>query len=162
MGVTGIDHVGVTIADVERSLAFWHDLLGLEVVGRGIVEWEHLDRLVALPDTKIEWIELRVPGGGTVELSKYHRPDGAPVMPGEENEPGRSHLSLLVDDLATTLADLRAAGVRSRTDVPVDIPVGAYAGGKAAYVFDPDGVEIELIERRRDGDVADGPPEGKG
>ena len=46
------------------------------------------------------------------------------------------------------LAALRADGVWSRTDVPVDIPVGAYAGGKAAYVFDPDGVEIELIERR--------------
>ena len=31
------------------------------------------------------------------------------------------------------------------TYVTGDIPVGAYAGGKAAYVFDPDGVEIELI-----------------
>jgi len=47
------------------------------------------------------------------------------------------------------LVQLRAAGVRTRTVQPVDIPVGSYAGGKAAYVFDPDGVEIELIERRR-------------
>ena len=68
-------------------------------------------------------------------------------MPGQENEPGRSHLSLLVDDLASMLEALRVAGVRTRSDEPVDIPLGAYAGGKAAYVFDPDGVEIELIER---------------
>ena len=43
----------------------------------------------------------------------------------------------------------------------MDIPVGAYAGGKAAYVFDPDGVEIELIERkqgRADGRMS-APPE---
>jgi catechol 2,3-dioxygenase-like lactoylglutathione lyase family enzyme len=162
VGVTGVDHIGVTVADVERALGFWHDLLGLEVVGRGIVEWEHLDRLVALPDTRIEWVELQVPGGGTVELSQYHRPQGTPVSPGEENEPGRSHLSLRVDDLTTTLAELRAAGVRTRTDSPVDIPVGAYAGGKAAYVFDPDGVEIELIERRRESASASGASEGKG
>lgn len=146
--ITGVDHFGATVSDMDRALAFWRDQLGLVQVGRGVIEWEHLDRLVALPGTKIEWVELRIPGGGTVELSQYHRPVGAPVAPGEENEPGRSHLSLLVDDLATMLVTLRAEGVRARTDQPVDIPVGAYAGGKAAYVFDPDGVEIELIERR--------------
>lgn len=146
--VIGIDHFGITVADVERALAFWRDMLGFEEAGRGTIEWEHLDRLVALPDTKIEWVDLRIPGGGTVELSQYHRPVGIAVEPGEENEPGRSHVSLLVDDLASMLARLRATGVRARTDEPVDIPVGSYAGGKAAYVFDPDGVEIELIERR--------------
>ena len=146
--ITGVDHFGVTVSDVERSLEFWRDQLGLVEVGRGVIEWEHLDRLVALSDTRIEWVELGIPGGGTVELSHYHRPEGAPVAPGEENEPGRSHISLLVDDLVSMLAALRAEGVRARTDEPVDIPVGAYAGGKAVYVFDPDGVEIELIQRR--------------
>jgi glyoxylase I family protein len=149
MSVVGTDHFGVTISDIDRSLRFWRDQLGLEEAGRGVVEWEHLDRLVALDGTKIEWIELRIPGGGMVELSKYHRPSGEAVPPGEENEPGRSHLSLLVEDLAGTLTELRGAGVRSRTEDPVDIPVGAYAGGRAAYVFDPDGVEIELIQRAK-------------
>jgi catechol 2,3-dioxygenase-like lactoylglutathione lyase family enzyme len=145
--ILGVDHFGATVSEIERSLVFWRDLLGLEEVGRGTVEWPHLDRLVALPETKIEWVELRIPGGGTVELSQYHRPPGTPVASGEENEPGRSHLSLLVDDLSAVLAGLRAAGVRCRTPEPVDLEVGAYAGGKAAYVFDPDGVEIELIQR---------------
>jgi glyoxylase I family protein len=145
--VTGVDHVGVTVSEMDRSLGFWRDLLGLEVLGRGTVEWEHLDRLVALEGTRIEWCELALPGGGKVELSRYHRPVGAPVAPGEENEPGRSHLSLLVDDLAGMLATLRDAGVPARTEEPVEIPVGAYAGGKAAYVFDPDGIELELIQR---------------
>ena len=146
--VAGVDHVGVTVSDVDRSLGFWRDLLGLSVTGRGIVEWEHLDRLVALPETKIEWCELALPGGGKVELSQYHHPIGDVVAPGEENEPGRSHLSLLVDDLTEMLAFLRAHGVRARTTDPVIIPVGSYQGGKAAYVFDPDGIELELIERK--------------
>ncbi len=146
--ITGVDHVGVTVSDVDRSLGFWRDLLGLGVTGRGVVEWEHLDQLVALPGTKIEWCELALPGGGKVELAQYHRPVGDAVPPGEENEPGRSHVSLLVDDLTEMLAMLRSNGVRARTDDPVDIPLGAYEGGKAAYVFDPDGVELELIERK--------------
>jgi catechol 2,3-dioxygenase-like lactoylglutathione lyase family enzyme len=147
--ITGVDHVGITVSDVDRSLGFWRDLLGLVVTGRGVVEWEHLDRLVALSGTKIEWCELALPGGGKVELSRYHRPIGDAVSPGEENEPGRSHVSLLVDDLTEMLAMLRSNGVCARTNDPVDIPLGAYEGGKAAYVFDPDGVELELIERRR-------------
>jgi catechol 2,3-dioxygenase-like lactoylglutathione lyase family enzyme len=147
--ITGMDHVGVTVSDVDRSLGFWRDLLGLAVTGRGVVEWEHLDRLVALPGTKIEWCELALPGGGKVELSQYHRPVGDAVEPGEENEPGRSHVSLLVDDLTEMLAVLRSNGVRARTDDPVEIPLGAYEGAKAAYVFDPDGVELELIEPKR-------------
>ena len=150
--VTGVDHFGATVTDIERSLAFWRDLLGLEEVGRGVIEWEHIDRLVALPDTKLEWVELRVPGGTRVELMQYYRPAGAPPVPtGQENEPGRSHLSLLVDDLTAVMQELGAAGVRSRTEGPVDMERGAYAGGKGAYVFDPDGVQIELIERARPG-----------
>lgn len=149
--VTGIDHFGGTVSDIERALVFWRDLLGLKEVGRGVIEWSHIDRLVALENTRIEWVELRVPGGATVELMQYHRPTGAPVLPGEENEPGRSHLSLLVDDLDAALSELRAAGVRSRTEEPVAMERGAYEGGKAAYVFDPDGIQIELIERARAG-----------
>jgi catechol 2,3-dioxygenase-like lactoylglutathione lyase family enzyme len=150
-GVTGVDHFGATVSDIERSLGFWRDLLGLKEVGRGVIEWEHIDRLVALDETKIEWVELRIPDGGTVELMQYYRPLGAAVPTGQENDPGRSHLSLLVDDLTTTLAELRAAGVRSRTADPVDMERGAYSGGKGAYVFDPDGVQIELIERAHPG-----------
>lgn len=158
--VTGVDHFGATVSDMERSLAFWKGLLGLEEVGRGVIEWEHIDRLVALDDTKLEWVELRVPGGGRVELMQYHRPlSDASVPTGQENEPGRSHLSLLVDDLSALLVALRAAGVRSRTPEPVDMAVGAYAGGKGAYVFDPDGVQIELIQRAN---AAAGADEGKG
>jgi catechol 2,3-dioxygenase-like lactoylglutathione lyase family enzyme len=103
---------------------------------------------VALDDTKLEWVELRVPGGGRVELMQYLRPVSDDEVPmGQENEPGRSHLSLLVDDLDALLEQLRAEGVRSRTPKPVDMVVGAYAGGKGVYVFDPDGVQIELIQR---------------
>ena len=88
--VTGVDHFGATVSDIERSLAFWRDLLGLEEVGRGVIEWEHIDRLVALPDTKIEWVELRVPGGGTGRADAVPPPRrraARPHRPGERAGP---------------------------------------------------------------------------
>jgi catechol 2,3-dioxygenase-like lactoylglutathione lyase family enzyme len=146
--VLGVDHFGATVKNMERSLGFWHTLLGIPIRGRGLVEWPHLDELVALPDTRIEWVELEVGPGHFVELSQYHRPPGAPVPPGEENQPGRTHLSLLVSDLEGLLTRLLDAGVRVRTRRPVTLAQGAYSGSLAVYVFDPDGIELELIQRR--------------
>jgi len=146
--VLGVDHFGATVADIERSLAFWHGLLGIPISGRGVVEWPHLDELVALPNTRIEWVELYLGPNHVVELSQYHRPPGAAVAPGEENEPGRSHLSLLVSDIEALLPRLLTAGVRARTLRPVTLAKGAYSGSLAVYVFDPDGIELELIQRK--------------
>ena len=143
------------MSDMERSLAFWRDLLGLEEAGRGVVEWEHLDRLVALPDTKIEWVELRDPGRrnrralavpptGRCRRSRRVR---------RTSPAGRTSRYWSTTSALCSRTSVRPACARGRTR-PVDIPVGAYAGGKAVYVFDPDGVEIELIQRpngRRDG-----------
>jgi glyoxylase I family protein len=145
-GVSGIDHVGLTVADIEVSLGFWRDLLGLRVLGRGVVEWEHLDRLTGIEETEIEWVELGFPDGGVIELQQYHRPPGKPVALGEENDPGRSHLSVTVDDLGALLREARATGLRSRSEEPVELLQGSYRGALAAYVLDPDGYGVELIQ----------------
>jgi catechol 2,3-dioxygenase-like lactoylglutathione lyase family enzyme len=52
--VQRFSHVGLTVRDLDASLAFWRDRLGLRELGRGLVEWEHLDRIVGLDDTQIE------------------------------------------------------------------------------------------------------------
>jgi catechol 2,3-dioxygenase-like lactoylglutathione lyase family enzyme len=144
--VRAVDHLGLTVADMERSLAFWSGLLGCTPKGRGTVEWEHLDRLVGIPGTRIEWAELALPGGGVVELQQYHRPPGASVPAGGEGDPGRSHLALRVDDLDELVEALRAAGARLRTEAPVRLERGAYAGWRAIYAYDPDGYGLELME----------------
>ena len=141
-----IDHLGLTVDSIERSLTFWRDLLGLEVTGRGTIEWEHIDRLTGIPQTRIEWIELRLPDGAIIELQQYHRPLGQPVLDGEENEPGRSHLSIVVDDAAAVLEQALAAGFRSRSSQVVLIERGAYVGSLAAYILDPDGYGVELMQ----------------
>ena len=79
--VTGVDHVGVTVSDVDRSLGFWRDLLGLEVTGRGVMEWEHLDRLVALRGTTDRVVRAGVAGwreGRTLSIPPPGRRCGSP------------------------------------------------------------------------------------
>ena len=82
MSVRRLNHVSLTVADIDASLAFWHDVLGLAVLGRGVVEYDHLDRIIGVGHTRIEWAELAIPGGTILELFRYLEPEGHPIRPG--------------------------------------------------------------------------------
>jgi catechol 2,3-dioxygenase-like lactoylglutathione lyase family enzyme len=144
--IIGFNHFSATVADMEPALRFWRDLLGLELLGRGVVEYEHLDQIVGLTGTKIEWAELALPGGGLIELFRYLSPPGTRLA-GNVNDPGKTHLCLEVQELDSLLGRLRAAGIRSASPRPVEIPRGNWQGFRCAYVFAPDGVVVELAER---------------
>lgn len=145
--VRGLSHVGLTVRDLDASLAFWRDQLGLRVLGRGLVEWEHLDTIVGLSGTQIEWAELELPGGGFLELFAYRRPLADPLPPGGMNRPGMTHICLEVDDLEEVVERLRIGGYQARSSKVVTIPRGAYQDYKCIYFLDPDGVTLELSER---------------
>jgi len=144
--IAGFNHFGVSVTDMDAALAFWRDLLGLELLGRGVVEYEHLDKIVGLGGTRIEWAELALPGGGLVELFRYLSPGGR-RLGGEVNDAGKTHLCLEVNDLDGLLGRLHAAGVRSAYPSPVEIPKGDWRGFLCVYVFAPDDVVVELVER---------------
>jgi len=153
--VVAFDHFNVTVSDMDRSLAFWRDLLGLDLLGRGIVEYPHLDEIVGLRDTRIEWAELALPGGGMIEVFRYHRPAGSAVRP-RIPDPGCTHVCLEVEGLDRLVERLREAGVNTRSRRAVRIPFGDWKDVKSIYVQDPDGVTVELIEKPA------GPPERPG
>ncbi len=143
--VLAFNHFNVTVSDMDRSLAFWSDLLGLHLLGRGIVEYPHLDQIVGLEDTRIEWAELALPSGGMIEVFRYHRPVGSAVRP-RIPDPGCTHVCLEVDGLDQLVERLRDAGVTTRSRRAVQIPFGDWKDVKSIYVQDPDGVTVELIE----------------
>ena len=63
-GVTGFNHFNAAVSDMGAALGFWRDLLGLELLGRGVVEYDYLDQIVGLTGTRIEWAELALPPPG--------------------------------------------------------------------------------------------------
>jgi catechol 2,3-dioxygenase-like lactoylglutathione lyase family enzyme len=149
MGVTGILHTGLTVSDLDRSIAFYRDLLGLELITQWDSSRPYLRTVVGYPDAELRIALLRLPGaagaaGHHIELLEYRRPRGTR---GDANtyNPGNGHVAFMVDDLEAIYAALKGRGVRFKS-APVDITHGRNAGGRAVYFFDPDDITLEMIQ----------------
>jgi catechol 2,3-dioxygenase-like lactoylglutathione lyase family enzyme len=146
MPVLRLNHFSITTSDIERSLAFWRDLLELEVIARGEIAAPHLDQIIGLGPVRLAWAELAIPGGGTLEIFEYLEPPGTSVRP-RTCDPGSVHVCFEATELDALVERLRAAGFPARSPEPVTIPTGNWRGWRDIYVEDPDGVTIELSER---------------
>jgi catechol 2,3-dioxygenase-like lactoylglutathione lyase family enzyme len=152
MGVTGILHTGLTVSDLDRSVTFYRDLLGLEVIAQWESSQPYLRTVVGYPDAELRIALLRMPGpagaaGHHIELLEYRRPRG---VRGDANTyiPGNGHVAFMVDDLDAIYRYLKGKGVRFKS-APVDITHGRNAGGRAIYFFDPDDITLEMIQPAR-------------
>ncbi|WP_308798210.1 VOC family protein [Agromyces silvae] len=149
--ITGILHHGMTVSDLDRSVAWYQDALGLELVHRQRQENAYTQTLVGVPGAVLEVAQLAVPGGsGTrsshdVELIQYVV--GSTGRGEDEvSDVGVAHLAFLVNDIEAAAARVVAAGGRLRNP-PVEVTAGANRGGKACYFHDPDGNTLELMQR---------------
>ncbi len=146
--VVGAHHTSFTVANLQRSLAFFRDRLGLEVVVTREVGDEYFGRIVGLPGCRVRAALLRIPCSvHHVELFEYLTPLGQPHEP-RPCDPGSAHLSLLVDDLPGLYQRLRADGVAFVSE-PVRVEAGPNAGGYGVYLRDPNGILIELFQPPR-------------
>jgi lactoylglutathione lyase len=145
MRVTGADHTSFTVSNLDRSLEFYVDLLGCELVGRRDITNQYFRDIVGFPECVVRAAWLRIPGSDhKLELFEYVRPFGIPADT-RTNNPGSSHISFYVDDLRDAYDELRSKGVRFRSP-PIYIDAGAGKGGHALYMFDPDGITVELYQ----------------
>jgi catechol 2,3-dioxygenase-like lactoylglutathione lyase family enzyme len=137
------DHVGITVADLERATAFFV-ALGLEVEGRMHMEGEFVDTVIGIPDSRSEMVMLRPPGGGPgVELSSFVQPAHEPGSPAAmSTELGLRNVSFEVRDLQGALDRLAADGYGLVGGV------GQYENHwRMAYVRGPDGIIVSLAQR---------------
>jgi catechol 2,3-dioxygenase-like lactoylglutathione lyase family enzyme len=150
MPVAGIFHTGLTVSDLDRSIAFYRDALGLELVNRWDSAQPYLRRVVGFPEAELRIALLRVPGlsagvsGHHIELLEYRSPRGTRGDARTCN-PGNVHVSFVVDDLDTVYGELSARGVRFKSP-PVLIDHGRNQGAKAVYLLDPDDITLELVQ----------------
>lgn len=146
MRVLGIDHVSVTAADLDRSVAFYHGLLRIPLHGTGVEASPSVASVVGLEGARFRYADLDLGHGHILELLQYLDPVGTPRRP-NVIDPGSGHIAFLVDDLDAVLGRLRAAGVEPRSE-PATLEEHAWwAGARVVYVTDPDGVTVELVER---------------
>jgi lactoylglutathione lyase len=144
--LTGFNHIGVTVDDLERSLAFYQGVLGLELLGRQERDDPDLGRIVGHPGARIRMAFLRPRGAAepVLELLEFVAPRGAPLDPAT-NHPGAVHLTFTVRDLRRTHRDLTSRGVPFLS-APVQIETGVNRGAWSVYLLDPDGVRVALFQ----------------
>ncbi|HKZ91925.1 MAG TPA: VOC family protein, partial [Candidatus Limnocylindrales bacterium] len=69
--ITGFFHGGITVSDMDRSLPFYRDGLGLEIEFDRILDGPYLREVLGMQFESLRAVYLRIPGGGFVELLEY-------------------------------------------------------------------------------------------
>lgn len=143
--VIGVNHTGITVSDLERSLVFWRDVLGFELSHRVHQTGELASEITGVPGAEISLAVLKAPGH-KIELLEYHAPaDRKKHFDARPCDIGSAHVALTVDDLDAALKAISASGwkVPGR---PQTLQTGPNAGTRVVYIRDPDGTTIELMQ----------------
>ena len=149
--IQAIDHINIVVADLDRSVAFYTEVLGLQVTRTAHLEGDWIEAIVGLRGVVADVVYVEPPGGGLrLELLQYLSPTGEAIAINREpNTQGLRHIAFRVADIDAATARLRAAGAPVVAD-PVAVPSGVVkhdAGHKRlVYFHDPDGVLLELAE----------------
>jgi methylmalonyl-CoA/ethylmalonyl-CoA epimerase len=130
--LAAIDHTGIAVAEIEASLAFYRDVLGLPLVHRETLPEQGVE--AALLDVGVSHVELIAPLGPDTGVARFL----------EQRGPGLHHVAYRVDDIEATLASLSAAGVRLIDEQPRT----GIRGSRVAFVHPAatGGVLTEIVE----------------
>jgi catechol 2,3-dioxygenase-like lactoylglutathione lyase family enzyme len=142
-------HFSFVVHDIERSVAWYRDILGLRLVARQRQDNEYTRRFVGVPGAILEVAEFALPRAGAeaevlLELLEYVEPRGERSAL-RRQDVGNAHLSFIVDDIIAEHERLSRAGASFVTP-PVRIEEGVNTGGWVCYLCDPDGITLELFQ----------------
>jgi glyoxylase I family protein len=145
--ITGFLHFAISCADADRSIAFYRDNLGMELVADRVVPGGgYVEAVTGIAGARVRIVHLQG-YGFNLELLEYEEPRGE-TRAREPNHAGSAHMAFVVDDCDAVCAELAAKGVpvRSAEGRPQTVTGGPNDGGKCVYLEDPDGNPVELVE----------------
>jgi catechol 2,3-dioxygenase-like lactoylglutathione lyase family enzyme len=148
--ILSIWHTSFTVADIQRSIRFYRDDLGLELVHEQEQANQYTRTFVGYPDAHLRIAQFAIGSAEqpprsrhVIELVQYIAPVGEPVHP-ERYQPGAAHLAFQVQDTRAMYRRLSERGVHFISE-PVAITAGVNAGGATVYLEDPDGNTLEFV-----------------
>lgn len=122
-----IDHIGIAVSDLDEALKLYRDVLGLKV-----------EKTEDFGGMKIAFVPI---GDTEFELLQPTDPDGALAKFLEKRGEGIQHIALRVDDVAASLEELKARGLRALDEKP-----RPGAGGASIAFFHPKSTRGVLLE----------------
>ena len=149
-GPTGVFHIGFCVSDIEQSIRFYRDGIGLVMRHRQIQDNPYTGTLVGYPGALLHIAQFQLPdqpppsSGHILELIQYIRPTGEP-SDRQRNRLGAAHLSFIVTDIHASIARAVSYGAQPLSE-PVEFTAGINRGGHGVYFYDPDGVNLEFIQ----------------
>jgi lactoylglutathione lyase len=145
-------HFSFTVSNLERSIAFYRDILGMKLVHTMVHDQPYTSVQIAFRNALLKVALLTIEGipqsrsGHLLELIEYVTPRGVPTDT-TTNRPGAAHLAFQVDDLRAEYERMKALGVRFKSE-PVKITAGRNEGGWTIYFLDPDNITLEMVQPR--------------
>ena len=139
--VVGYRHAGIIVKDMEKSLWFYRDILGLEVIQEFTDDSKYINEITGIENGTAHFVKLRMAGGTVLELLEY---------PSHPTEPhnlsilnvGVCHIALQVASCDEAHELLESNGIRI-----LSRPVLSSEGiAKVFFCIDPDGVRVEMVE----------------
>jgi len=145
--VRAVGPIGMTVEDMDRSIAFYTQVLGFAKMSDVEVAGSDYERLQGVFGLRARVVRLRL-GGEEIELMEYIAPRGRPV-PADSRSHDRwfQHIAIVVSDMDRAYAWLRQHRVAHASSGPQRLPDwNANAGGIRAFYFkDPDGHTLEVL-----------------
>jgi catechol 2,3-dioxygenase-like lactoylglutathione lyase family enzyme len=141
ISIQGYRHTGIVVGDLQTSLYFYRDLLGLEVIQEHEDASDYISKITNLENLKAKYAKLRIPDGKILELLTYPSHPTSRLDTAIHNV-GEAHLAFQVKSAETAYRYLMSKGV-----ICLSEPV--LSSEKIAIVFfclDPDRYRVEIVE----------------
>lgn len=146
-GLLGMEHVGLTVPDLEAAARFFEDVLGCRRVIEGLAVDGSAPGMAAMldvdPRARARLSFLRCGAGTNLELFEYEAPEQA-ARPPRNSDVGGHHLCFYVEDMGAAVAYLRERGVEVMGE-PERVTEGPSAGTSWVYFKAPWGLQLELV-----------------
>ena len=145
--VKSVDSVGMTVADMDRSIDFFTEVLRFEKISDVEVHGAEYEKLQGVFGLRMRVVRLKL-GEEMIELTQYLAPEGRPIPPDwRSHDHGFQHIAIVVSDMDKAYQQLRRHKVRHASTGPQTIPLTnkAAAGIRAFYFKDLDGHTLEII-----------------
>lgn len=150
--IMGQVHTGICVSDLDRSIEFYRDVLGLELRRREPPKASR-GRKLGVPGAVIQIAILNYGQGYSIELIQYLEPPTPNTYGSTVNSLGEIHISFQVDDIEKEIKRMTKLGVEfvGGNDYEINAD-GPLKGWKWVYFKDPDGTNLELIEGQLEND----------